>query len=169
VTNGLQFGSIYILFAVMLVGGVLMSRAGGIGRTFVAAVGWLIVFAAGFVLFTFRDDFGFVSQRLRAEATGEPVRQGKEMRVPMALDGHFWVDATVNGQKVKFLVDSGATMTTIGPQTAAKADVDVSPKADQLSGLVPASSKWREHEQKTCRSAPSGAVILRCTSPRARM
>jgi aspartyl protease family protein len=130
--NGVQFGSVYILTALLLVAGVLMNRSGRVGRTFVTAAGWIVVFAAGFVLFTFRDNLGFVAQRLRAEATGEPVQHGQAMRVPMALDGHFWVEATVNGQPVKFLVDSGATMTTIGASTARRSRLSVSAKADQL-------------------------------------
>ena len=36
----------------------------------------------------------------------------------MAIDGHFWVDAKLNGRDVKFLVDSGATTTTIDRNTA---------------------------------------------------
>jgi len=131
-TNGLQFGSVYMLMSVVLVAGLLMRRSGNVGRALVAAAGWTIVFAAGFVLFSFRDDLGFVRQRLEAEVTGAPVEQGKQIRVPMALDGHFWVDADVNGESVRFLVDSGATMTTIGPQTARRAGIYVSPKADQL-------------------------------------
>jgi aspartyl protease family protein len=130
--NGVQFGTLYIVMAVMLVAGIMINRSGRFGRALVTAAGWAVVFAAGFVLFSFRDDLGLVGQRLRAEATGEPIRQGRAMRVPMALDGHFWVDAMVNGEKVKFLIDSGATMTTVGPLTAQRAKLDVSPKADQL-------------------------------------
>ena len=122
-TNSLQLGGLYILMAVMLVLGTLMSRRERIAKLLAIALMWTAIFAAGFVLFTFRDDFGWVAQRLRAEATGEPVRQGAEIRIPMALDGHFWVDARLNGEKVKFLVDSGATMTTIGRDTAVRANV----------------------------------------------
>ena len=50
----------------------------------------------------------------------------------MALDGHFWVHAKLNGRDVKFLVDSGATMTTIGRKTASDAGVAVSPRADEF-------------------------------------
>jgi aspartyl protease family protein len=49
----------------------------------------------------------------------------------MAIDGHFWVDAKLNGRDVKFLVDSGATTTTIGRQTAKNAGVEVSERRDQ--------------------------------------
>ena len=74
----------------------------------------------------------------------EPVRQGAELRIPMAIDGHFWVDATINGQKVKFLVDSGATMTTIDRETATRAGVTISPNRNQIvrtgNGFVRVSS-----------------------------
>jgi aspartyl protease family protein len=50
----------------------------------------------------------------------------------MAIDGHFWVQGSVNGVPVKFLVDSGATMTTIGRDTAAAADVPVSSSRNQV-------------------------------------
>src|SRR3712207_2493380 len=100
--------------AIMLVAGTLMTRRGRFAGALTTALAWLAIFAGGFVLFTFRDDLGWVAQRLRAEATGTPVEQGQEIRIPMAIDGHFWVDGRVNGQRVKFLVDSGATMTTVG-------------------------------------------------------
>jgi aspartyl protease family protein len=96
------------------------------------ALAWVAIFAAGFVLFTFRDNFGWVAQRLKAEAIGSPVQEGAETRIPMAIDGHFWVEAEVTGEKVKFLVDSGATMTTIDRETARRAGVAVSPRADQI-------------------------------------
>jgi aspartyl protease family protein len=131
-TNDLMLGGIYILMAIMLVVGTLMSRREPFAKLLKMALGWIVVFAAGFVLFTFRDNFSWVTQRLKAEAIGTPVVEARETRIPMAIDGHFWVDGQLNGEKVKFLVDSGATMTTIDRQTAARAGVAVSPRRDQF-------------------------------------
>ena len=97
VTNGFMLGGLYILMAMMLVLGALMSRRERPAKLLTMALAWVAIFAGGFVLFTFRDDLGWVAQRLRAEATGEPVAQGEEIRIPMAIDGHFWVDGQVNG------------------------------------------------------------------------
>jgi aspartyl protease family protein len=62
----------------------------------------------------------------------------------MAIDGHFWVHAQLNGRDVKFLVDSGATMTTIDRGTAEDAGVSISPKADEFvrtgNGIIRVSS-----------------------------
>src|SRR5690349_2593667 len=143
-TNDVMLGGLYILMAIMLVLGSLMARREPAAKLVTMALGWVVIFAAGFVLFTFRDDFGYLAQRLKAEAIGTPVTQGTETRIPMAIDGHFWVNAKLNGRDVKFLVDSGATMTTIDRQTANAAGVTVSPRADEYvrtgNGIIRVSS-----------------------------
>jgi aspartyl protease family protein len=131
-TNDLMLGGVYIVMAIMLVLGSLMARREPAAKMITMALTWVLIFAAGFVLFTFRDDFGWVAERLKAEAVGTPVEQGKETRIPMAIDGHFWVNAKLNGKDVKFLVDSGATMTTVDRDTASSAHLDVSPRADEF-------------------------------------
>jgi aspartyl protease family protein len=124
-TNDWMLGSLYLLMAIMLVSGSLIARRERFAKLATMALAWVAIFGAGFVLFTFRDDLGYVAQRLKAEATGEPVVEGHQVRIPMAIDGHFWVEGSVNGIPVKFLVDSGATMTTIGRDTAVAAGVPV--------------------------------------------
>lgn len=49
---------------------------------------------------------------------------GKALRVKMAPDGHFWVDATINGMKSRMLIDSGATVTAVSEATAHLARID---------------------------------------------
>ena len=44
---------------------------------------------------------------------------GSETIVPLASDGHFWIEAEVNGEPVEFLVDTGATYTGLSRDTAA--------------------------------------------------
>ncbi|MEO7635756.1 MAG: TIGR02281 family clan AA aspartic protease [Sphingomicrobium sp.] len=143
-TNDLMLGGVYLLMAMMLVLGALMSRREPAAKLLTMALAWIAIFGAGFILFTFRDNFGWVAQRLKAEAIGTPVVEGKETRIPMAIDGHFWVDSTVNGEPVKFLVDSGATMTTIDRATAERAGVTVAERPDQLvrtgNGVIRVSS-----------------------------
>jgi aspartyl protease family protein len=143
-TNDTMLGGLYLLMAAMLVLGTLMARREPAAKMLTMALAWVAIFAAGFVLFTFRDNFGWVAQRLKAEAVGTPVLEGTQTRIPMAIDGHFWVDAKVNGKDVKFLVDSGATMTTIDRQTAREAGVPVALRPDQYvrtgNGIIRVSS-----------------------------
>jgi aspartyl protease family protein len=147
-TNDLMLGGVYILMAMMLVIGSLMARREPLAKLATMAVAWIVIFAAGFVIFTFRDDFGYLAERLKAEAIGTPVTEGRLTRIPMAIDGHFWVHARLNGREVKFLVDSGATMTTIDRQTANEAGVAVAPRADQYvrtgNGVIRVSSARAE-------------------------
>jgi aspartyl protease family protein len=131
VTNDLMLGGVYILMAMMLVLGALMTRREPALRLVKIALAWVVIFGAGFILFTFRDNLDWVGQRLKAEAVGTPVQQGVETRIPMAIDGHFWVSGKVNGRSVKFLVDSGATMTTIDRAEAEAAGVQISQRRDQ--------------------------------------
>src|SRR5260221_6468486 len=51
---------------------------------------------------------------------------GKELRLPMASDGHFWVRASINGVERRMLIDSGATITAVSARTARDANVDTS-------------------------------------------
>jgi len=143
-TNDLMLGGLYLLMAMMLVLGSLMSRREPFANLVKMALMWVTIFGAGFILFTFRDNLGFVAQRLKAEALGTPVVEGKTVRIPMAIDGHFWVDATINGVPAKLLVDSGATVTTVGRALAASAALDDDQGRDQLvrtgNGIVKVSA-----------------------------
>ena len=127
----MPLGGLYVLMAVMLVVGMLISRRGRVARLGTTLLAWFAIFGAGFVLFSFRDDLGYVLQRLKSEATGAPVVQAGQMRIPQSVDGHFYVQATINGRPVRFLVDTGATMTTIGRATASRAQIAVSDQRDQ--------------------------------------
>lgn len=49
---------------------------------------------------------------------------GKELRVTMAPDGHFWVKASINGVERRMLIDSGATVTAISQETSKAAGID---------------------------------------------
>ena len=131
-TNDMMLGGLYLLMAMMLVLGALINRREPVAKLLVMALAWVAIFGAGFVLFTFRDDLGWVAQRLRTEATGDPITVGSEVRIPMAIDGHFWIEGRINNRPVKFLVDSGATVTTIDRATAALAGVDVGDTRDQV-------------------------------------
>jgi len=56
---------------------------------------------------------------------------GKELRVRMSNDGHFWVFASINGVKRRMLIDSGATVTAISTRTAREAGINAG------TGLAP--------------------------------
>jgi aspartyl protease family protein len=84
--------------------------------------------AAGLMLAAaYRDELAGVPQRLRlALSAGDPVATGEhELTIPQDGDDQFVVVGAVNGQRVSFLVDTGATDTVLAPQDARRIGVDV--------------------------------------------
>jgi len=51
--------------------------------------------------------------------TREARIEGDETVIAMRADGHFWVKAQLNGEPVDFMIDTGATYTTV-PQSVAQ-------------------------------------------------
>lgn len=59
-----------------------------------------------------------------APVTARPVRGGrKPIVIHSRDDGLYYVDATVNGATVHFLIDTGSNMVVLSPQDAARAGV----------------------------------------------
>ncbi|PLK25568.1 TIGR02281 family clan AA aspartic protease [Novosphingobium sp. TH158] len=57
----------------------------------------------------------------------EQVVEGRETRVQMSRDGHFWIRTRVNGTPVRFMVDTGATLTALSPGVAEQARLERQP------------------------------------------
>jgi aspartyl protease family protein len=77
--------------------------------------------AASIALFTQRASFDpGLDGVARAFNMGDQGQQvvGREMRIPMARDGHFWVRVKVGGTEQRMLVDSGATVTALSSDAA---------------------------------------------------
>src|ERR1044072_5011823 len=117
---------IYLLGCLVLVGSGLMLHRLPLGQSVKVLLAWLLIFAAAFIAFTLKDDFLSLGRRVIAEMRGDNVVEasGAETRLPRAEDGHFWVSGELNAQPVRFLVDSGATVTTISGDTAARVGIE---------------------------------------------
>lgn len=118
---------VYLVLMLVLVGSGLLARRLPIGTSLRMIAGWVVIFGLLFVGFSLRDDiaavFGRVADQHSAETVG--LRNGEELRISLASDGHFWVTADVNGTAVRFLIDSGATVTSLSRDTAAAAGVEL--------------------------------------------
>lgn len=49
-------------------------------------------------------------------------------------DGHFYVDAKINGASIRFLVDTGASAIALSKKDAAKANIDISNEKFEVVG-----------------------------------
>jgi len=72
--------------------------------------------------------FARLTRFLNLDNADEQQVAGKELRIPLARDGHFWVRARINGVERRLLIDSGATVTALSVDTA------------EAAGLVPENS-----------------------------
>ncbi|MFM5914010.1 MAG: TIGR02281 family clan AA aspartic protease [Chakrabartia godavariana] len=123
-----QTGSlIYAVLLLVLVGSSLLARRLPLGETLKMLLTWALIFAALFVLFTFRSDLKIVWDRVAVELGLESATQKDgPLRVPRDANGHFSVTARVNGRDIRFMIDSGATTTSMSLADAHAAAVDVS-------------------------------------------
>jgi aspartyl protease family protein len=116
---------LYLLGCLVLVGSGLMVRRLPLGQSLKMVLAWGLIFGAVFIAFLLKDDFLALGRRAYAEARGDNVvATGRgEIRIRPSEDGHFYVNGQVNGHAVRFLVDSGATVTTLSRATAQEAGV----------------------------------------------
>lgn len=84
---------------------------------------------------------------------------GGETRVPLQDDGHFWITAKVNGVEQPFLVDTGATITAISPQTADLASVP--PKSIRQTVLMRTANGVIRAEVATIEELRLGNIVAR--------
>jgi len=122
------FDAPYAVYYAVLLVAVAASLIGmrlPIGKMLKMALAWVAIFGIGFILVSYRSEIGGVAQRLRSEATGSSIVEGRTVRIPMADDGHFWVDAEVNGHALRFMVDSGASITTVSRESALAAELPI--------------------------------------------
>ena len=119
---------VYLIALLVLVISAFMVRRVPIGKGLKMFAGWVIIFAAAFVAFALKDDIIAFGKRVAQAGSGAPtvVQQGETLRVKQSYDGHFWVDARVNGKAVRFLIDSGATTTSISAPTAQQLGIEPS-------------------------------------------
>lgn len=103
---------------------VLSSRLRVVRALFGVAL-WSLM---GFLLYSVVQTGALLDPALErlGSIAGRPAQSvvGAELRVPMSADGHFWVEASINGTKRRMLVDSGATVTAVPVETATAAGLD---------------------------------------------
>ena len=119
-----QHLAIYAIGAALLI--MLLQRLPYVGRIvrFAISAGLL-----AFLIFILLQQAPYQPELARLTGSlglDDQTVAGKELRVRMANDGHFWVVASINGVERRMLIDSGATVTAISRGTAREANIDSS-------------------------------------------
>ncbi|MGZ8371308.1 MAG: TIGR02281 family clan AA aspartic protease [Caulobacteraceae bacterium] len=76
---------------------------------------------------------------LRAATLSATPAAGSATALVKAADGHYWAEGDVSGQRVRFLVDTGATVVALTPEDAHRlgfrdADLDYSASVSTANG-----------------------------------
>lgn len=116
-----QMLALYAIAAAVLI--TLLQRVPYVGR--VIRVGFSASLLA-FLIYILLQQAPYQPELARfTERLGLDDQQvvGRELKVRMAPDGHFWVVASINGVKTRMLIDSGATVTAVSAATARSARI----------------------------------------------
>jgi aspartyl protease family protein len=127
---------IYGIGFLALVSTSLFSRRLKLGEVARYAAIWAGVAAVLFVGYVFRDDFLGIALRVRSELVpAYAVPAGpRTLAVTQSAGGGYFVMGQVNGQPVKFLIDTGSSDIVLSPADAQRLGVNLSALSfDQVS------------------------------------
>lgn len=113
-----RYGSILLLVA----SGVLASRTLNAGKAIRDIAIWVAILAGLVGIYGFRHELEILGKRIVGElepSRGTETAQGA-VTYRRSADGHFYIDAIVDGQQVRFLVDTGSSEIVLSPADAAR-------------------------------------------------
>ncbi len=118
---------IYGIGGLLLVISALAARRLPLGTLSKMILSWMVIFALLFIFISYRFELKQVWSHLEADLAGTSNQQqiGKQVRLQRGDDGHFSAVLNVNGSAIPFLVDTGATMTSMSSKSAEAAKVVV--------------------------------------------
>lgn len=107
------------IILVALIGWVLVEYRGKLGFAVRSAVAWGMIFvgaAAGYGL------WGDIRGRVLPD---QMVTQSGQIEVPRAQDGHYYLTLVIDGTKIEFLADTGASTVVLSDRDARKLGIDL--------------------------------------------
>jgi aspartyl protease family protein len=87
---------------------------------------WAAIFLGLIGLYSFKNDATFIGQRILGalSPTQGTAHDDGTISFPAGPDGHFRIQAMVNGGRVTFMVDTGATDIVLTPSDARRIGID---------------------------------------------
>ena len=107
------------LLGCAVAGWFFMSGRGGIGKTLQMAMIW------GFIFLGVIAGYGLWNDVQRQTAGGQMLQLGSGMiSVPRQSDGHYYLTLALNGESIRFVVDTGATDMVLSLEDARSIGLD---------------------------------------------
>jgi len=129
---------VYLILILLVVGGsMVISSRGQLNKTLQQAAIWGLIFVGAIGAYSLRDriEAAIYPERAMISETGT-------ISFNRARDGHFYAEIEVNGKKIEFVIDTGATDIVLSEQDAeflgyAVGDLIYSGRASTANGVVP--------------------------------
>ena len=115
-----------VVLAALIAAGLVHGRSIGFKGALGAICAWTAIGALVVLGYSYRFEFQEAWQRVAGEIVpADTIRTGpRSFAVRRADNGHFYIWGQVNGTSIRFLVDTGASMTMLGPRDAARISID---------------------------------------------
>lgn len=126
-----------ILLLTLLTSGIAVAAHTRIKEVVKSALAWIAIGLALVTLYTYQDGFKALAQNmLFAIDPSQPRIENGKVTIRENSNGHFTASAEVNGARVRFLVDTGASEVVLTKADARNAGIDV----DNLDYTMPVST-----------------------------
>ena len=125
--EGAPAGLVHSLLLLAFVGGsVVLHWRARPGSALRGAAAWIAIGAVLFVGYSFRHELVALKDRLAAELLPhQGLVSGETISFRANAQGHFVVEADVDGTRVRFLVDTGASDVSLSPADAERLGFDL--------------------------------------------
>jgi aspartyl protease family protein len=120
---------IYLSLVLLLLAGSIFSRRDLPWRKILQYLGiWTLVALIGISLYAYRFEFSDFKNRVLGEInpTAARMNQGGQIVIKISQDEHFYVNLEINGRKILFMVDTGASDMVINQNDARRIGIDLS-------------------------------------------
>ena len=135
-----EFGQLVLLTSLATVFAAGLFRRGRFGQTLRHALIWLVILMVLATGYLYRHDLQFIGARLSAglmpgtAVTRVTAEGDSEVVLSRSEGGHFVTGATIDGEAVDLLVDTGASVVALSWEDAARIGID--PAALQFNRTV---------------------------------
>ena len=108
------------LFVVLIVGSFFLAQRTNVAQVLRGLGRWVLI---GFAIALLGATWGDLRSIFDGQVSVS--QDGQEITVPRSFDGHYYLTLEVNGNPVRFMVDTGATDIVLSREDAAKSGIDM--------------------------------------------
>lgn len=114
------------LILVMLVSSLLSRREMAFSKTLKYLALWSLIGLVTIALYAYRFEFSDFKTRIMGEINPSSVRinNAGELEITLSNDGHFYINAEINGVPVLFMIDTGASDIVISREQAKRVGIN---------------------------------------------